>query len=132
MLCLAPIASESIAQKKKTIPVQKTNGQPEIKSLTLDGKTAGSQIKVNPQEKYVVVFQLSDPEGDALNSRWELLAEEQEAKPQPIPDSVSPISKERIMLNVPISPGNYRLWLYVNDGNGNTVKNSIPFTVLPN
>ncbi len=114
----------------------KKNAPPEIKSLSLDGKAAGSRIRLNPQEKYMISMLATDPDSDPLTMRWELFPELQAGtsteQTKPIADSVSPVSKVSAMLHVPMTEGVYRLWLYVDDSKGHTVKSSIVFTVLPN
>jgi len=132
---LLAMASPLLAQKKNSLPASKKNTAPEIKSFTLDGKSAGSRIKLNPQEKYMLSFVLFDAEGDKIDMGWELFsvtALERDKKAEAIANAISPVSRERAMLHVPIEEGEYILWLYVNDGKGNTNKSSIKFTVLPN
>ena len=132
---LAAITSAH-AQQKSTAPKHKLNRAPEIKTLLLDGKAAGSRIVLNPQEKYMIKMSITDPEGDALTYRWELRPQAAEKtdteQPKAIPDSVSPISKISAMLQVPVEPGMYTLSLEVGDGHGNRCIGSIPFKVLPN
>lgn len=133
LLLFLVAALPAMSQTKK--PVGSKNTAPEIRSLTLDGKAAGSRIKLNPQEKYIVNFGLFDLEGDKLTLRWELfpvMAAESTSKPLAIADSISPVAQERVMLHVPMEEGEYILWLYVSDGKGNTTKSNIKFTVLPN
>ena len=80
-------------------------------------------------------FVLFDAEGDKIDMGWELFsvtALERDKKAEAIANAISPVSRERAMLHVPIEEGEYILWLYVNDGKGNTNKSSIKFTVLPN
>ena len=131
-VCLTFIAGISNAQSR----AGKKNTAPEIKSLLLDGKAEGSRIRLNPQEKYMIKVLATDPDADLLTMRWELFAEDQsetgDEKPNPIADSVSPISKSSAMLHVPVAEGLYKLWLHVDDGKGHATKSSITFTVLPN
>jgi hypothetical protein len=113
------------------------NRAPSISALKIDGKTARSSIRLNPQEKYLIVLSASDPDNDKLTVRWELLPEatdlgqggDRESRPVAIPDMVTSNSLSNAMLTVPTKLGAYRLFVYVSDGHNHVATANIPFFV---
>lgn len=113
------------------------NRAPSISALKIDGKTARSSIRLNPQEKYLIVLSASDPDNDKLTVRWELLPEatdlgqggDRESRPVAIPDMVSSNSLSNAMFTVPTKLGAYRLFVYVSDGHNHVATANIPFFV---
>jgi hypothetical protein len=113
------------------------NRAPSISSLKIDGKTARSSIHLNPQEKYLVLLSVSDPDNDKLTVRWELMPEatdlgqggDKESRPVAIPDMVTASSLTNALLSVPTKLGAYRLFVYVSDGHKHVATANIPFFV---
>ena len=113
------------------------NRAPNISSFTVDGKSARSSIPLNPEEKYLVVISVSDPDKDKLTIRWELLPEatdlgqggDRESRPAPIPNMVTTTSLTNALLSVPAKLGAYRLFVYVSDGHNHVATANIPFMV---
>jgi len=115
---------------------QTVNKAPEINLLMIDGKKAPAKVYLNPGEKYLVKVAATDPENDKLTARWELFSEsemtkaaEEKRKPVAIPDQVTG-SLQNVMLDVPILPGSYKLFLHVTDSHKNQTTASMPLIVL--
>ena len=81
---------------------------------------------------------VSDPDGDRIRYRWELLPEptklseggDFEARPKPVEGLVTSSGGEgKIQIKAPSSEGAYRLFVYVTDGNNNVATANIPFFV---
>lgn len=113
------------------------NRAPHLDSVRLDGKRVLDFIYLTPGQMYTVDVFASDPDGDALSARWELLHEstdlkeggDRESRPEAIPGLVNHTSVERANLAAPSKEGAYRLFLYVSDGNNNVATANIPFYV---
>ena len=72
-------------------------------SLTLNGKRAADNVRLLPGKSYSALFDVKDPEGDALAYRWEVMPESQsqetggdrELTPQPTLGPAAEKSKRR-------------------------------------
>lgn len=113
------------------------NRSPRLVDFTLDGKKATDNIKLNQELAYNSEVIVTDPDNDKLQYRWEVMEESQSKKTggdkEYIPDVVDGIfvndSTENASFKCPKDPGAYRLFIYVNDGNGHTAHANIPFLV---
>jgi len=113
------------------------NRAPHLDSVLLDGKKVLDFIYLKPGQTYATDVYVSDPDGDSLTARWELLPEstdlkeggDRESRPEAIPGRVRSASVDKAMLTTPIKEGAYRLFLYVSDGNNNVATANIPFFV---
>jgi len=113
------------------------NRAPHLDSVLLDGKKVLDFIYLKPGQTYATDVYVSDPDGDSLTARWELLPEstdlkeggDRESRPKAIPGRVRSASVDKAMLTAPTKEGAYRLFLYVSDGNNNVATANIPFFV---
>ena len=113
------------------------NRAPHLDSVRLSGKKTLDFIYLNPGQTYPVMVYASDPDGDDLVARWELLPEstdlktggDRESRPTAIPGKVSSSSVRNATLTAPDQEGAYRLFLYVTDGHNNVATANIPFFV---
>lgn len=81
----------------------------------------------------------TDPENDAMEFEWVVMAEnaeykpggDKEATPPTIPGLVLEQEQGRVVFKAPTAPGAYRLYVYVRDGNGGAATANTPFFVEP-
>ncbi len=113
------------------------NRAPYLAYLTLDDKYAEDNIYLKPGQLYTGAAIVSDPEGDALRLRWEVLPEtiskdgtaDKEIKPKPVDGVLQRVEDNRIQLMAPSKPGAYRLFVYVADDHNNVATANLPFFV---
>lgn len=115
------------------------NRAPQVKQFLANGQTAYDNIYMNVSEKFEAAAFVADPDGDDLTYRWEILTEvpldkqsdggDYEPRPQTV---LGKNSKENtVTFTAPDQPGEYRLFVYVFDGNNNAATANIPFFVKP-
>jgi hypothetical protein len=112
------------------------NRTPRIETMLLDGKTARESIRLPPDQTFAAVFDVRDPEGDAISYRWMLKPESSATSgggdyEEPLPDLegfLSNASAANTTLKTP-APGRYRLFAYASDADGRTAHANIPFLV---
>lgn len=113
------------------------NRAPHLNEMRIDGKKALDFIYLNPSKTYPVSLSVSDPDGDKLEARWEILPEatdlgqggDKESRPQSIKGLLETTSLNRTNLTAPKKTGAYRLFVYVSDGKDNVATANIPFYV---
>ncbi len=114
------------------------NRSPHIKFIKLDGKTAFESVYVRPGKTCQLSVDVSDPDGDELKYRWEMLPEstdiksggDAESRPEALEIVIKPGSENGILnFKAPRKEGPYRMFAYIYDGNGNAAVANIPFYV---
>jgi len=113
------------------------NLAPRINSLRIDGKSAVENVQIDPGGVSNAMVDVSDPENDELRFEWELLPEptkfgayagQGETKPIPVEGFILNKADAGIEFKVPSDPqANYRLFVYVYDGQGHVATANIPF-----
>ena len=114
-----------------------TNRSPRLTGAWLDGKTANQNVRLQSGQTYPAKVAASDPEGDALTYRWEVMEEstetkiggDAESKPAHVAGVIDDPARSEISLKAPAKPGAYRLFAYVFDGQGHAAHVNIPFHV---
>lgn len=105
------------------------NRAPELKSFKCSAST------LQPSEEFTAAVKSVDPDGDALQVRWEITndstirgSDGKELPPPPINGLIQPHgSSARIM--APNKPGAYRLFVFVSDGKGHAATANVPVLV---
>jgi hypothetical protein len=113
------------------------NRSPQIESMTLDSKTSRKDVVLNLGKQYKARITAVDPDNDELEYRWEIMAEsaatQEGGDKEEIPESfnrlIEDTGTDAIVLNAPIQPGAYRLFVYVRDDQGHAGHANIPFLV---
>jgi hypothetical protein len=113
------------------------NTAPQMQNLLLNGKKATDNIYLETAEKFDALVKATDPEDDPLVYQWEILPEvprDQQSDGgdfEPRPTTIfSEITREdSCEIIAPEEPGEYRLFVYVMDGNNNAATANIPFYV---
>lgn len=113
------------------------NRSPQIGSIHLDSRTSATDIVLKAGTRYDAAVVASDPDGDPLIFRWEVMKEskatqsggDKEEVPKTIEGLLGTPGQERTALTTPTTPGPYRLFVYVHDGQGNAGHANIPFLV---
>jgi hypothetical protein len=113
------------------------NRSPQIESMTLDSRVASESIVAVAGKRYEAAVASNDPDGDAIEYRWEIMREsaatqeggDKEVVPESIPGLIEDPGRNQIVFNAPTEPGPYRLFVYAYDGQGSAGHANIPFLV---
>lgn len=78
----------------------------------------------------------ADPEGDPLSWKWSVLPEKpavgkskKPTMPAAVKDTILSAPMDHAEVKAPAKPGDYRLYLWVDDGKGHAASSNVPFTV---
>lgn len=112
------------------------NGAPQIKTYTLDGKTAYESVTLKAGKSYLASLKVTDTENDSINYSWEILPEsvvlqdggDVEKQPESLEFETINQNNGDLTFITPTS-GVYRLFVYAEDGNGHAATANIPFKV---
>ncbi|MFN3939268.1 MAG: glycoside hydrolase family 2 TIM barrel-domain containing protein, partial [Chitinophagales bacterium] len=115
------------------------NSAPVMHALTLHNQVKGDTILLEANNTYFASVDVTDPDGDKLKFKWEVIFESQDIKSggdaETKPASVKGLSMRKmgneIRFRAPAAEGAYRLFFYAYDGQGNYAYQNIPFYVLP-
>jgi hypothetical protein len=114
------------------------NRVPAMQSMTIEGKTAYDNIKLASGQLYNASSMALDPENDKLQYSWVIMKEVADSLKsdggdfEPTPETVMNMNGDHISNEITFKApeeGEYRLFVYVNDGNGNSATANIPFLV---
>lgn len=113
------------------------NRTPSLDSFKLDGKTAYENIYLEPGKTCSAQVFSTDPDGDALSYKWEVMPEgtnlgeggDYEPTPEVVPGLFEGTPAAKAQFKAPEETGPYRLFVYVSDGNGHAAHANIPFFV---
>lgn len=112
------------------------NRSPQIKAYSLDGKTAYESVKLEAGKSYLAYLKVLDSENDSMSYSWEILPEsvaiqdggDVENRPKNIVFETVSQNNGSLAFIAPVS-GEYRLFVYADDGNGHGATANIPFKV---
>ena len=112
------------------------NRTPQISSFTLNNKTAYEDVLVSPEKNMVASIVIKDFEKDNISYSWEVLHESTDLKDGGDKEERPETVKIKVMSNANgilqfISPkkGEYRLFVYADDGFNHAATANIPFKV---
>ena len=114
------------------------NKVPTIQNFKIDGKTGYDNIKYKTGQEISASVDVEDADGDKVVYNWQLIPEstdkrtggDKERAPKPVSGifKKSDLSNNEVVFKVG-KPGQYRLFLFAEDGNGNTATGNIPFLI---
>ncbi len=110
-----------------------SNRAPKLKSLD----SSASQVHVKAGSTQTAKVTVIDPEGDALDYEWLVVAEstdrrhggDKEAAPPSFPELITENNGAEVRFNAPSESGAYRLFVYVKDGANGAATANFPFYV---
>ena len=112
------------------------NRAPVMQQLTIEGHLAIDNVILKPGKKYTATASVNDMEKDALSYRWVIMHEVAKENMsdggdfEPSPETVLELSGDGIGNQIEFetpTKGEYRLFVYVSDGNGGAATANIPF-----
>jgi len=103
----------------------------------LDEKTAYDGVVLEAGGQYDAAVSVSDPDGDELSYRWEIMHEseatqeggDREDVPEKLGGLIEGGDTNAVKVTAPAEAGAYRLFVYVYDGQGHAGHANIPFLV---
>jgi hypothetical protein len=112
------------------------NRTPKIESFLLNGKTAYDSIELESGKNYEADISIFDYENDSISYTWEILPEstdlghggDYEKRPQPVENLFVKQENGKLTFATP-AIGEYRLFVYANDGQSHSATANIPFRV---
>ena len=115
------------------------NRAPRIEQLAIDGKLAAANPYLKPGDRHTATLKVSDPDGDPVTLRWEIVPEVVRAgyagmgerRSQPMPELIQKTGEREIVFAAPERQGAYRVFVFALDGQGNAATANIPFFVRP-
>lgn len=115
------------------------NRAPILDNFTLNGQLPLDNILLEPGKKYSANVGITEPDGDPVNYRWEILTEvpinqqseggDFEMKPVSVFNLQTAEGVNTIEFEAPIKEGPYRIFVYASDGKNKTATSNIPFYV---
>ena len=112
------------------------NRVPQIEAYTLNDKTAYDNVIIDKNKTYKAQAKINDFENDELIYKWEVLPESTDLQDggdlEKRPESIKfeSINEQNGTLSFKmLESGNFRLFVYAYDGNGNAATSNIPFQV---
>ncbi len=113
-----------------------SNRCPRLLEFQLDGKTAYDNVSLSPTKHYDAIVKIEDTDGDKIKYTWDVKPESSDLGDggdfESTPESLMGLIEgegDTIDLTAPSVGGAYRLFIYADDGNGNTAHANIPFLV---
>lgn len=114
------------------------NRAPSLRDVTLDEKRRSESVNVGPGRWVTLRVDASDPDGDQLTYRYELLPEstdiksggDAETRPETLRMTTRDDGTDGVLtFRAPRRAGAYRVFVYVNDGKGKAATANFPFYV---
>lgn len=113
------------------------NRAPQMQQFLMNEKTAYDNIYLEASETLKAKVLAEDPDGDTLFYTWEIIPEvpvDQQSDGgdfEPRPETIFKMesNENKITITAPEKPGEYRLFVYVFDGNHSAGTANIPFLV---
>lgn len=113
------------------------NSSPRLISQKLNGKERSENIYLEANKEYSVDIEVSDPDGDSLSAQVEILLEstdlkkggDRESRPGSVKGLILDAQPEKILFKAPAEKGQFRIFVYITDGNNHCATVNFPFMV---
>jgi len=111
------------------------NRAPNVTALTLNGLPVTANVTLTPGQTMQAVVTATEPEADPMTFIWELLPEPTvvgtggSAEPRPERIGQARTTTPTTAMTAPTAAGQYRLFVYVLDGQGHAGTANLPFRV---
>lgn len=115
------------------------NRAPGLDYFTLNGQKATDNVFLAPGKTYSAKVTVTEPDGDSVNYRWEILAEvpenqqseggDYEKKPITVFNQEYGMEGDNLEFVAPSEEGAYRIFIYASDRGNKTATANIPFYV---
>lgn len=113
------------------------NRSPRLSVARIDGKAPADSVYLQPGTSHTAAIEATDPDGDPLSLRWEIVGEiaragyagRGEVRSKPMPELIQQTTDGQIVFTAPEKEGGYRVFIFVTDGQGNGATANIPFCV---
>ena len=113
------------------------NRAPRLQSISLNGKSAHDNVRLDAGKTYTAEVFVKDSDGDPITYLWQVKNEsnatqvggDYEEMIPSLPGLISDPAAQSIELAAPLNPGAYRLFVYAYDGHGHAAHANIPFYV---
>jgi hypothetical protein len=108
--------------------------------ITAESGSTGRENEFLPGAKLRCAVNTSDPEGDAVLVSWDLRLDvsdnpnrggDRESPSNPIEGAVLSASGNEALIQVPSTPGNYRIFVYARDQGGKAATANVPILAKP-
>ncbi len=115
------------------------NRAPVLKTIKLNGKEPLESVYITAGDLAEAMIDVSDPDDDKMKFIWSVVSESTDKKsggdaekaPPTIPGTIKSNNGDRAIIRAPDEEGQYRVFVFVRDGNGQAGTANIPFYVLP-
>ncbi|WP_018478648.1 glycoside hydrolase family 2 TIM barrel-domain containing protein [Pontibacter roseus] len=116
------------------------NKAPHVAYLSIKDIFPSDQVYLKPGEECTAAVYATDPDGDPLQVKWEVLPETvsedgntiKQEKPELVQGVLGAAEGAKVVVKAPRKDGAYRLYAYVYDGQGNVATANFPFYVKTN
>ena len=115
------------------------NRTPRLDSVRIGRRSAHDGVYLQPGGSYQAQVWATDPDGEPVQYRWEVLREgtrfpyggNGEPRPPTVPGVMTGAATRQVSFQAPAEEGPYRLFVYAYDGDGNWATANVPFYVRP-
>ena len=114
------------------------NRAPTIGKQKIYSKKDETRQLYPPSSEVTFLVQATDPDGDALTITWDIRRDESdnssvggdwEKRIKPIEEAIISSETNRVTIQIPNQPGNYRVFVYVYDPSGKVATANLPIQV---
>ncbi|WP_375435521.1 glycoside hydrolase family 2 TIM barrel-domain containing protein [uncultured Hymenobacter sp.] len=113
------------------------NRAPQVSDIRFDQRLASESLHLRPGQIYPAYVTAQDQEHDSLRIAWEVRPESRwredrkilQVRDEPLPGAVLNPNQFRTLVRTPTTPGAYRLYVTVTDGQGGASTANFPFYV---